>query len=202
MKLFSSRYFTLQCAVTLCILLLIIYILVINYYKNLPVDIEPSLLYLVAQPGTYTGVSTYGATELYPDGLRSEHTLSFVKINNGVSATNKIIAYNAKSNEIEYNAVRNIQIVYKPNHGKQLFNMTTSYINDKIVSSTYGYAIGKTDNSIKFHLSGSWHISNKDYHKIDNVMTRQDSKHINNVFIHPTLLGFNDFVMDEQYTME
>lgn len=202
MKLFSSRYLTLQCTVTVCILILIIYMLVINYYKNFPVDIEPSLLYLVAQPGAYTGVSTYGATEIYPDGLRGENKLSIVKTNNGVSAINKIVAYNAKSNEIEYSGVRNIQLVYKPNHGKQLFKITSSYINNELVSSSYGYAVGKTANSIKFHLSGSWHISDKDYHKIDNVMTRLDSKHINNVFIHPTLLGFNDFVMDEQYTME
>lgn len=200
--MFSSRYLTLSYVVIVCVLLLIIYMLVINYHKNLPVDIEPSLLYLVAQPGSYTGVSTYGATELYPHGLRCENKLSIVRTNNGVSAINKIIAYNAKSNEIEYNGVRNIQLVYKPNHGKQLFKMTTSYINDKVVSSSYGYAVGKTENSIKFHLTGSWHISDKDYHKIDNVMTRVDSNHLTNVFIHPTLLGFNDFVMDEQYTME
>ena len=34
MKLFSSRYLTLQCTFAICILLLIIYILFINYYKN------------------------------------------------------------------------------------------------------------------------------------------------------------------------
>jgi hypothetical protein len=175
---------------------------VINYYKNSPVDIEPSLLYLVAQPGTYTGNSTCGATNLYPDGLRCERSLTIVKINKGISAINKIIAYNAKSNKREFNGVRHIHIVYKPNDGKQLFKLTTSYINNEIVSSSYGYAIGKTANSIKFHLSGSWHVSDKDYHKIDNIMTRPDTTHLNNVYINPTLLGFTDFVMDEQYTME
>lgn len=202
MKISSSCYLTTHCAVTICILLLIIYILFINYYKKYPVDIEPSLLYLVAQPGNYTGVSTYGPTELYPNGLQCESKLSITKTNNGISAIIKIIAYNAKSNEFEFNGVRNIQIIYKPNHGKQLFKMTSSYINNQLVGSTYGYAVGKTANSIKFSLSGSRHMSSKDYHKIDNVMTRLDSKHLNNVFIHPTLLGFNDFVMDEQYTME
>ena len=164
--MFSSRYLTVSYTLVICVLLLIIYMLFINYYQKFPVDIEPSLLYLVAQPGNYTGVSTYGATELYPDGLRGENKLSIVKTNNGVSAINKIVAYNAKSNEFEYNGVRNIQLVYKPNHGKQLFKITSSYINNELVSSSYGYAVGKTANSIKFHLSGSWHISDKEYHKI------------------------------------
>ena len=38
MKLFSSRYLTLQCTFAICILLLIIYILFINYYKKLTSD--------------------------------------------------------------------------------------------------------------------------------------------------------------------
>ena len=201
MKLFSSRYLTLHCAVTVCILLLIIYMLVINYYKNFPVDIEPSLLYLVAQPGAYTGISTYGATELYPDGLRGENKVSITKTDNGIEATNIIAAFNMKTNKIEFELVRKIKIVYHHNHGKQLFKMTTSYINDKIVSSTYGYAIGKTDNSIRFHMSGSWHISASDYHKIDDVMTRVDSKHLTNVFVHPGLFGVNNLKFNEQYTM-
>jgi hypothetical protein len=71
-----------------------------------------------------------------------------------------------------------------------------------VVSSTYGYAIGKTDNSIRFHMAGSWHISAADYHKIDDVMTRVDSKHLTNVFVHPGLFGVNNLKFNEQYTME
>ena len=112
MKIFSSRYLTVTYTLIVCVLLLIIYMLVINYYQNFPVDIEPSLLYLVAQPGNYTGGSTYGATELYPDGLRGENKLSITKTGNGIEATNIIAAYNMKTNQFEFELVRKIKIVY------------------------------------------------------------------------------------------
>jgi len=202
MKLLSSRYLTSSCTVIICILVIIIYILVINYYKKLPIDIEPSLLYLVAEPGTYTGLSTFGKTEIYTDGLRNEHKLSIVKIANGIEAINTITSHNMKTEKIEVKLVRKISIIYHPHHGKQLFKIVTDNINDTIVSSVYGYATGKTENSIKFHLSGSWHISEVDYHTMENVMIRTNPNQINNVYTHPGLFGFNHFTMDEQYTMD
>lgn len=184
------------------ILIVIIYFLYTHYYKSSAIDIEPSLLFHILQPGTYTGVSNYSATDLYKNGLVCTNLVTISKIgSNGIDVINNITAYDAITNKLEYNGVRKVSFNYKPNHNNNLFKMSKSYINDKLVSSSYGYANAKTNNSISFHLAGSWHISNTDYTKLYNSITRTDEKTIDTKFTHLSFIGLNDFVMDEKYTM-
>lgn len=198
----SSKYMLVLSVILLGVLFSIIYMLVTHYYKHPHIEVDKSLLYDVLKPGTYTGKSIYGATELYKNGLRCSHKVRIEKTNTGVEINNHVTAYDLISGKHEYDAVRTEAYLYKPNHGKQLFKISSSYIDNQLVSSSYGYATSKTDNSIMFHLSGSWHISSEDYHKIENLITRTDSKTIHNSLIHPRLFGFNNLVMDETYTMD
>ena len=76
------------------------------------------------------------------------------------------------------------------------------YINNKLVSSSYGYATGQTANSIDFNLSGSWHISNKEYHNIQHTASRPSNNAINGVFSHYNMFGLSDFTIEGQYTLD
>lgn len=184
------------------ILLISIYLLYTNYYKSSAIDVEPSLLFKILQPGTYTGISNYSATELYKNGLICTHYVTISKTaNNDIDVVNNVTAYDKITNKLQYNGVRKVNFNYKPNHNNNLFKISKSYINDKLVSSSYGYANGKTNNSISFNLSGSWHISNKDYNKMDNTITRIDDKTIDTKFTHLSFIGLNEMIMDEKYTM-
>lgn len=203
MKIISSgKYMLVISSISMIVLFSIIYVLVTHYYKHPHIEIDKDLLFNVLEPGKYTGESIYGATELYKNGLRCSHKVRIEKSNTGVDIVNQVTAYDLISGKHEYDGVRKVAYLYKPNHGKQLFKISSSYIDNQLVSSSYGYATGKTENSIIFHLSGSWHISHEDYHKIENVITRTDSKTIHNSLVHPRLFGFNNLVMDEKYTMD
>tara|TARA_B110000503_G_C7063893_1_gene377881 strand:- start:409 stop:1029 length:621 start_codon:yes stop_codon:yes gene_type:complete len=180
----------------------IIYIFQLNYYKSSAIEVEPELLFHVIQPGTYTGTSTCSVTEIYKNGLICKHNVIVKKdVGHNLQVTNNIIAYDAITNKLEYTGVRTIKFIYQPNHGNNLFRITQSYIDDKLVSSSYGYATGKTNNSIAFKLSGSWHISGNDYTNIYNTITRTDDETIDTNFTHLSFLGLNELVMDEKYTM-
>lgn len=183
------------------ILIVVIYVLKISYHKPGSVQIEPELLYSVLQEGSYTGTSKINGTELYKNGLLCKHNVKITRTDDGVHAINNVIAYDANTNKLEYNAVRKIQFSYKPNHDNNLFKVSNSYIDDRLVSSSYGYATGKTSNSISFNLSGSWHISNKEYHNIYNTISRPSNDTMDNVFKHYNMFGLNDLTLDEKYTM-
>jgi len=188
--------------ILLVMLISIIYLMSIHYYKSSAIDIEPSLLFKVLQPGRYTGVSNYSPTEIYKNGLVCKHSVTINKTdNNGIDVVNNVTAYDRITNKLEYDGVRKVIFNYKPNHNNNLFKISRSYINDKLVSSSYGYANGKTHDSISFNLSGSWHISNKDYTNMYNTITRTDDKTIDTKFTHLSFIGLNEMVMDEKYTM-
>ena len=186
----------------LIILIVAVYLLCIHYYKSSSIDVEPSLLFKILQPGTYTGTSNYSATELYKNGLICTHYVTISKNGaNDIAVVNNITAYDKITNKLQYNGVRKVNFNYMPHHNNDLFKISQSYINDKLVSSSYGYANGKTNNSISFNLSGSWHISNKDYTNIYNTITRTDDKTIDTKFTHLSFIGLNEMIMDEKYTM-
>jgi hypothetical protein len=204
-SLFSQKSLTpfhLGYATIIIILILIIYVLKINYHKNEAVSVPSELLFKVLKPGRYTGTSTYSPTEIYKNGLRCQHEVNITNTHNDdLEVINNVTAYDQVTNKLAYSGVRKVKFKYKENHNHNLFKISYSYINNKLVSSSYGYATGKTDNSLSFNLSGSWHISNKDYHNIYNTITRTDTDTINTKFIHISTLGFHDMVMDEKYTM-
>ena len=171
--------------IVLIVLIVTVYLLFIHHYKSPAIDIEPSLLFHILQPGRYTGVSEYSGTELYKNGLICKHSVTISKIGgNNIDVINNLTAYDKITNKLEYNAVRKVSFRYKPNHNNDLFKISQSYINDKLVSSSYGYATGKTNNSISFNLSGSWHISNKDYTNMYNTITRTDNNTIDTRNVH------------------
>ena len=184
------------------IMIITIYLLFIHYYKSSAIDVEPSLLLHILQPGIYTGVSDYSETDIYKNGLICKHSVTISKTaNNDIDVINNVKAYDKITNKFEVEGVRKVSFRYKPNHNNNLFKISQSYINDKLVSSSYGYATGKTDNSLSFNLSGSWHISNKDYTSMYNTITRTDNNTINTIFTHLSFIGLNELVMDEKYTM-
>ena len=184
------------------VLLFVIYVLKINYHKNKAIEIPSELLFKVLKPGRYSGTSTYSPTEIYKNGLRCQHDVNITKTNNDdLEVINNVTAYDQITNKLQYNGVRKVSFKYKHNHNQNLFKISHSYIDNKLVSSSYGYATGKSDNSISFNLSGSWHISNNDYHNIYNTITRTDSETIDTNFTHISLLGFQELVMNEKYSM-
>ena len=188
--------------IVLIVLIVTVYLLFIHHYKSPAIDIEPSLLFHILQPGRYTGVSNYSGTEIYKNGLVCKHSVTISKTGgNNIDVVNNVTAYDKITNKLEYEGVRKVSFRYKPNHNNNLFKISQSYINDKLVSSSYGYATGKTDNSISFNLSGSWHISNKDYTNMYNTITRTDNNTIDTKFTHLSFIGLNEMVMDEKYTM-
>jgi len=198
----KNNFFNHLGVIVLIVLIVTVYLLYIHHYKSPAIDIEPSLLFHILQPGRYTGVSEYSGTELYKNGLICKHSVTISKIGgNNIDVINNLTAYDKITNKLEYNAVRKVSFRYKPNHNNDLFKISQSYINDKLVSSSYGYATGKTNNSISFNLSGSWHISNKDYTNMYNTITRTDNNTIDTKFTHLSFIGLNEMVMDEKYTM-
>ena len=93
---------------------------------------------------------------------------------------------------------------YKSNHGKTLFRKTTSFINDKIVSCLYGYAINqnKKKKRITFLLNGGWHVSKNVYQHINGEIERTDEDTLKLVFKHYNILGLPVFSMREEYTQQ
>lgn len=188
--------------IAILIICIIGYVFCLRYYKSSPVDIEPKLLVSILRPGKYTGNSTISATEIYKNGIRCEHNVDIkTDLGNNVHVVNNVTAYDTVTNKVLYTGVRSVKFIYKPNHGNNLFKISQSHINGNMVSSSYGYANGKTHNSISFNLSGSWHVSNNDYTNMYNTITRTDERTIDTNFTHLSIIGLNEMVMDEKYTM-
>ena len=183
------------------ILVIIIYLLKMSYHHSEPIDIEPELFFKLYPPGSYTGTSTIGPTKLYKNGLICEHNVINTKNANGLDVVNNITAYDAVTKKLAYKGVRKIKLSYKPNHDDNLFIVSKSYINNKLVSSFYGYATEKTSNSISFNLSGSWHVSNKHYHNIYKTISKPSKDTVDVVFKHYNMFGINDLTIDEKYKL-
>ena len=193
---------------TFVIVLLLILVIIIsgifytNYYKNQPVQIKKDFLYKILTPGKYLGSSYFEPTNIYKNGLKSKHLLIIKKKGTGLEVINNITVYDAKTGKLEYIAKRDIIFDYQTNHGNDLFKLSRSYIDDKLVSSSYGYASGQTENSIIFHLSGSWHIDDREFHKITSTLTRNSVNSLTHIVEHPNLFGFSTFTMKEKYTLQ
>lgn len=200
MKKYSTLNY-LGCVSIFIVTCMIMYVLKIKFFKGTAINVDPDLLFHVLKPGNYTGISKYTATDLYKNGLKCTHDVHITKTtDNGISVVNIVTAYDANTSKIMYTGRRIVDFSYKPNHDNNLFKISQSYIDNKLVSSSYGYATGKTKNSISFNLSGSWHISKTDYTNIYNTITRSDDT-IDANFTHLSFIGLNKLVMDEKYTM-
>ena len=95
-----------------------------------------------------------------------------------------------------------LKYIYLPTHENQLFKMLHSYKDNVLVSSSFGYAIDKSEDSITFQIAAFHHNSSKDYPKLINTLTRVNDKTLEVTAVHPTMLGLlHTFVMNATYTM-
>jgi len=190
------------------IILLVVVILVyvvyrlIQYFRVRSVDISPALLHDVLKPGTYKGVGEYTPTKSHSDGIVTTNVLTIEKgDHNSVHYTNKLTAKNKKTNRVEYIAIRKGVYFYKSNHGNQLFLEAKSYINNKVVSSQYGYANGFTDNSISFLISSTWYIDQTKYDDAIKTLQRDGDK-LSCTIYHKDRLGFKGLGIEEEYRIQ
>ena len=99
----KNNHFNYLGAILFVIMIVTIYLLFIHHYKSSAIDIEPSLLFHVLQPGRYTGVSEYSGTEIYKNGLICKHSVTISKtINNSIDVVNNVTAYDKITNKLEY----------------------------------------------------------------------------------------------------
>jgi len=140
------------------------------------INVTKKHLLKVLKPGSYTGESNISSSELHPKGLHGYCKLDIKEVKNGVEYTNEITYYDNTNNMEAFTLIRIGGFYYKKNHEKNLFRIHKSYIGNELVSSTYGYATKVDETSILFDLSGSWHISKKDYEKIYFKLERKDNK--------------------------
>jgi hypothetical protein len=187
------------------VLLLIVALVVSRWlYLYTPytaIDVEESLLRKIIAPGKYVGEGTYTPTPLYPNGLTTTNNLVITDNadEQNVHYVNELVARDSKTNVVQYNAVRKGKYFYKPHHGSNLFNSSESYIDGKVVSTSYGYATSKTSDSIDFTIDAAWHViddehdnANKNVKRVDNVLY--------GYFTHPTFFGGSSLTFNEKYT--
>ena len=165
------------------------------------IDVEESLLRKVVQPGKYVGEAVYSPTHLYPNGLITTNKLEITEntTEKNIHYTNELVARDSKTNEIQYTGTRKGKYFYKPSHGTNLFNHSESYIDGQVVSTSYGYATAKTDNSIDFTIDCAWHVINKEYNNASKNLVR-DGNVLYGDFLHPSFFGGYSLTFKEKYT--
>ena len=175
-------------------------------YLNAPrtaIDVDESLLLKVVKPGKYVGEGVYSPTPLYKNGLTTENVLVITenKTEKNISYVNELIARDSKTNEIQYKGTRKGKYFYKPTHGSNLFNTSETFVDGQVVSTSYGYATAKTDNSIDFHINCAWHIIDAEYNNVS-----KDLKRVGDVlygtFTHPGFFGGDTLTFHEKYVQE
>jgi hypothetical protein len=175
------------------------------FYLHMPrtaIDVEESLLRKVVKPGKYVGEAIYSPTPLYPNGLVTSNVLEITENadEKNIQYTNELVARDRKTDEIHYKAVRKGKYFYKPSHGTNLFNTSESYIDGQIVSTSYGYATAKTDNSIDFTVDSAWHVIDDEYTNAKKDLRREGDV-LYGDFTHPTFFGGSALTFMEKYTM-
>jgi len=165
------------------------------------VDVSETTLKTVLKPGKYIGKSVYTPTPLYKNGLTTTNHLVISEndAEGNLQYINEVVARDRKTNELQYTGVRKGKFFYKPNHGKHLFNMSESYIDGKIVSSSRGYAVYTSPNVIDLKMDSSWHVMDNKFNNVDKKMKRVGNE-LYADFTHPTLFGGSHLTMNEKYT--
>ena len=172
------------------------------YMPRTAIDVEESLLRKVVRPGKYAGEAVYSPTALYPNGLVTSNILEITENadEKNIQYTNELVARDRKTNQVKYSGVRKGKYFYKPNHGSNLFNTSESYIDGKVVSTSYGYATAKTDNSIDFTIVAAWHVIDEEYINAKKDL-RRDGDVLYGDFTHPTFFRGSALTFTEKYTM-
>lgn len=181
----------------LCVLVVFI---AMKYNEPKAIEVEKDFLHSILKPGVYKGSAVYSPTKLYPSGLETTNELMIRenKKEDSYDYVNKLTAVNRSTGEVAYHGIRKGKYFYKPHHGKEVFLMAKSYINDKIVSSQYGVATRQSDNSLSFTMDSSWHIDEKEHKNASKVLTRSGNKlHIE--MVHPSYWGMSELTLNEIY---
>ena len=182
------------------IICLLITLGMMKYKDSKTTEVEKDVLHSILKPGSYKGSALYSPTKLYPHGLKTtnELTIRENKKEDSIDYVNELTALNRSTGEVVYHGVRKGKYFYKPHHGKELFLMAKSYINDKIVSSQYGMATSQSKDSLTFTMDSSWHIDEKEYKNASKVLTRDGDK-LHVVMKHPSFWGKSELTLDETY---
>lgn len=199
MKKMRSLFFLLIIIVILILCSLAIY-MTMEYNEPKAIEVEKDFLHSILKPGVYKGRAVYSATKLYPNGLETTNHLTVHenKEEDSYDYINELTAVNRSTKEVAYHAIRKGKYFYKPNHGKEVFLMGKSYINDRIVSSQYGFATHQSNNSLSFTMDSSWHIDEKEHKNASKVLTRDGNKlHIK--MVHPSYWGMSGLTLNESY---
>lgn len=182
------------------IVCLLITLVMMKFKEPKAIEVEKDFLHSILKPGVYKGIARYSPTKLYPNGLETTNDLTIHenKEENSYDYMNKLTAIDTTNKKIVYHGVRKGKYFYKPHHGKEVFLMAKSYIDDKIVSSQYGIATHQSKDSLGFTMDSSWHIHEKEHKNASKVLTRNGDKlHIE--MKHPSFLGISELTLDESY---
>lgn len=190
-------------SMTLIVIILVICIILLSIgirsRQTKEIDIEPEFLYSILKVGNYTGESIISPTSYYKDGLKCNHKVIILRKDKNIEYINSVKAYNPKNNQLEYTAERKGVFFYQTNHGNKLFKKSTSYINDKIVSNLYGYAVKKKNNSISFKMKGSRYVHKNIFHHIISTIEKNDSNKLKHICNHYNTWGLPSFSISESY---
>ena len=144
-----------------------------QHYMRQGVPVTSSQLDNILVPGRYTGVADYSPTSIYPNGLSCELTANIVKEQEATSLEIRTKAFDKVTNDLVYEGVRYETYGYKPNHGKDIFRNSKSFIGPKVVSSSHGHVTKIQSNNMTVLSYGSWHISERQ-HEITSVISTND----------------------------
>ena len=188
--------------IIMIILLLLVVYCVYRIRQLYPpaINVDSNLIKSILKEGIYEYKGNYTPTDIYKNGLllKGEVHITYEK-NNAIVAELHKEAYDAKTKNKVYEALRKVTFYYKPDHGNNLFRESVTYKDDKVSSRLYGYATASTNNSISFSSSGSWLMSTHDYKHIDSIIEKTKSGFVHR-FMHYNILGFVDFEMKDNFT--
>jgi hypothetical protein len=169
-----------------------------------PIQVDPTKLYDILKAGDYSGTGTFSPTIDHPDGLNTElqlHINEHSTMNNVISFTNSILCTDIRTGHLVYDAKREGQYFYKPKHDNELFFISQTIMDNHIVSSNYGHAVGMTDDSIVFEIHGAWHVHDMNFKNTKKVVTRNGDK-LHHEIRNYNQLGVSELDIIEHYDLQ
>ena len=90
---------------------------------------------------------------------------------------------------------------YKPDHGNNLFRKSITYTNEQEVNTTYGYAIGKTNNSLDFKISASTQYSTEEFNQLKGTISRPENGIVRFSWKNYNMFGLVNFTTSSEYKL-
>lgn len=187
--------------VVVSIVCIIFSLYVLNRMRSMAAEVPPGHLFSVLRPGSYVGRGNYAPTDHYPNGLKTKLRMNVQKANDGLQTIVQIDAYDAVTGKHAYSGVRNASFDYKPNHGRNVFKNSKSFIGRELVSSSHGKVVSSSPDQLVISSAGSWHTSSHE-HDIINTIKREGNK-LYATFDNSGIIPFlHSHTMQEEYTYE